>query len=56
VIPVREKAQFAGAIRRKVEREIADRPQVESLIQPAQAQARPSFLAGELQRRQRSGN
>jgi hypothetical protein len=56
MIPVREKAQFAEAIRTKVVREIADKPQVRSLVQPAQAEARANCLAGELRRQQRSGN
>jgi hypothetical protein len=56
MIPVREKAQFAGAIRTKVVREIAGTPQVRSLVQPAQAQERANCLAGELRRQQRSGN
>jgi hypothetical protein len=56
MIPVREKAQFAQAIRTKVIREIADRPQVLSLVQPAQAEERANCLAGELRRQQRSGN
>lgn len=56
MIPVREKAQFAQAIRMKVIREIADRSQVPSLVQPAQAEERANCLAGELRRRQRSGN
>ncbi len=56
MIPVREKAQFAEAIRTKVVREIAEGPQVWSLVQPAQAEARADCLAGELRRQQRSGN
>jgi len=40
MIPVREKLQLAEAIKTKVVREIADRPQVRSLVQPAQAEAR----------------
>ena len=55
MIPVREKAQFAEAIRTKVVREIADRPRIQSLVQPTQAEGRANCLAGEL-RRQRSGN
>jgi hypothetical protein len=54
--PVREKAQFAEAIRTKVVREIAAKPQARSLVQPAQADERANCLAGELRRRQRSGN
>ena len=46
MIPVREKAQFAQAIRTKVIREIADRPQVRPLVQPAQAAERANCLAG----------
>lgn len=56
MIPVREKAQFAQAIRTKVIREIADRPRPQPLVQPAQAEERANCLAGELRRRQRSGN
>jgi hypothetical protein len=56
MIPVREKAQFAQAIRTKVVREIADRPQVWPLVQPAQAEARANCLVGELRQRQRMGN
>nr|WP_256451942.1 DUF1194 domain-containing protein [Microvirga sp. VF16] len=56
MIPVREKAQFAAAIRTKVVREIAERPQTELLAQPAQAEARANCLAGELRRQQRMGN
>ena len=50
MIPVREKAQFAEAIRTKVVREIADRPRIQSLVQPAQAEGRANCLAGELRR------
>ncbi len=56
MIPVREKAQFAAAIRTKIVREIADRPQGQSLVQPTQAEARANCLAGELRQRQRMGN
>jgi hypothetical protein len=56
MIPVREKAQFAEAIRTKVVREITEGPQLQSLVQPAQAEARTNCLAGELRRQQRSGN
>ncbi|WP_457091727.1 DUF1194 domain-containing protein [Microvirga sp. P5_D2] len=56
MIPVREKQQFAQAIKTKVVREIANAPQVPSLIQPAQADQRANCLAGELRRQQRSGN
>ena len=56
MIPVREKHQFAQAVRTKVVREIADRPRAQSLVQPAQAEERANCLAGELRRRQRSGN
>src|SRR5918994_1456330 len=38
MIPVREKQQFAQAIRTKIVREIASRPQTQSLVQPAQAE------------------
>jgi Protein of unknown function (DUF1194) len=56
MIPVREKAQFAQAIRTKVVREIAAKPQARSLLQPAQADERANCLAGELRRQQRSWN
>jgi uncharacterized protein DUF1194 len=56
MIPVRAKHQFAEAIRTKVVREIADRPQAQPLVQPAQAEERANCLAGELRRQQRSGN
>jgi hypothetical protein len=35
MIPVREQGQFAEAIRLKIVREIADRPQVRALVQPS---------------------
>jgi hypothetical protein len=54
--PVREKAQFAQAIRAKVIREIADGPHPQPLVQPAQAEERANCLAGELRRQQRWGN
>lgn len=54
MIPVREKHQFAEAIRTKVLREIAEQPR--PLVQRAQAEAPTTCLAGELRRRQRSGN
>jgi hypothetical protein len=56
MIPVREKHQFVGAIKTKVIREIAVRPQVRSLVQPTHAEGRANCLAGELRRQQRSGN
>jgi Protein of unknown function (DUF1194) len=56
MIPVREKHQIAQAVRTKVIREIAAKPQARSLLQPAQAEERANCLAGELRRRQRSGN
>ena len=56
LIPAREKHQFAQAVRTKVVREIAATPQVQSLLQPAQAEERSNCLAGEPRRRQRSGN
>jgi hypothetical protein len=54
MIPVREKHQFAQAIRTKIVREIAVTPQ--SLVQPAQAEPPTNCLAGELRTRQRTGN
>jgi len=56
MIPVREKAQFAEAIRTKVVREIADRPEIRSLVQPAEANERANCLVGELRRQRRMGN
>jgi Protein of unknown function (DUF1194) len=56
MIPVREKHQFAQAIRTKIVREIASRSQIQSLIQPTQVAERANCLAGELRRQQRSGN
>jgi hypothetical protein len=56
MIPVREKHQFVGAFKAKVIREIAAVPQVQSLVQPTQADARANCVAGELRRQQRSGN
>jgi len=56
MIPVREKHQIAQAVRTKVIREIAAKPQARSLLQPAQAEERANCLAGELRRRQRTGN
>jgi hypothetical protein len=56
MIPVREKHQFAQAIRTKIVREIASRSQIQSLIQPTQVAERANCRAGELRRQQRSGN
>ncbi|WP_201864338.1 DUF1194 domain-containing protein [Microvirga soli] len=56
MIPVREKHQIAQAVRTKVVREIAAKPQARSLVHPAQAEERANCLAGELRRHQRSGN
>lgn len=55
LVPVRERAQFAAAIRTKIVREIALVPD-RVLIQPAQAEARTDCRIGELLRRQRSWN
>jgi hypothetical protein len=46
IVPVRERHQFAEAIRIKIIREIAGLP--EPLIKPAQAQARTNCFAGEV--------
>jgi hypothetical protein len=54
MIPVWEKAQFAGAIRTKVVREIAEQPR--PLVQPIQAEVPANCLAGELRRQRRTGN
>ncbi len=56
MIPVREKQQFAHAIRTKIVREIAAQPQPHVLVQPAQAEALVNCLAGEIRTRQRRGN
>jgi hypothetical protein len=54
MIPVREKHQFAEAIRTKVLCGIAEQPR--PLVQRTQEEAPTTCLAGELGRRQRSGN
>jgi hypothetical protein len=56
MIPVREKHQFAQAIRTKIVREISAKPEHRTLVQPAQAEASTNCLAGELRTRQRTGN
>jgi hypothetical protein len=56
MIPVREKHQFAEAIRAKIVREIAVQPQSQAIVQPAQAEQSANCLAGEIRRRQRMGN
>ena len=55
LVPVRERAQFAGAIRTKIIREIADMPG-RPLVQPAQAEARADCMVGERLRRQQPWN
>ncbi len=52
MVPVREKHQFAQAIRTKIVREIAVMPQ--PLVQPAQADPPTNCLAGERRARQRT--
>ncbi len=54
MIPVRERHQFAQAIRTKIVREIAVMPQ--PLVQPAQAEPPTNCLAGELRTRHRAAN
>ena len=56
VVPVRERAQFAAAIRTKLVLEIAGRPLPEPLVRPAQAEARVNCLVGEMQRRRQLDN
>jgi hypothetical protein len=56
MIPVREKQQFAQAIRTKIIREIAAQPQPRTLVRPAQSEPATNCLAGELRTRQRMGN
>src|ERR687897_148298 len=55
MIPVREKQQFAQAIRTKIVREIAAQPHPHVLVQPAQAEASVNCLVGEIRTRQRRG-
>lgn len=55
VVPVRERSQFAAAIRTKIIREIAEQGGA-ALVQPAQAAPGPDCLVGERLRRQRSWN
>ena len=52
MIPVREKQQFAQAIRTKIIREIAAQPQPRTLVQPAQAEPSTNYLVGGLRTRQ----
>jgi hypothetical protein len=52
LVPVREKAQFVEAIKAKIIREITDRSNPRSLIQPAHAALPTNCLAGELRRHQ----
>jgi hypothetical protein len=56
MIPVREKHQFAQAIRTKIVREIAAQLQPRTLVQSAQAVSTPNCFAGELRTRRRTGN
>lgn len=55
LVPVRERAHFAAAIRTKMVREIAGAPGP-ALVQPAQAEARADCNIGERLRRQRPWN
>ncbi|MDB5592373.1 DUF1194 domain-containing protein [Enterovirga sp.] len=55
LVPVRERAHFAGAIRTKLVREIAALPG-EARIRPAQAEPAADCLIGEALRRQRRWN
>jgi hypothetical protein len=55
VVPVREAANFAEAIRTKLVREIAGASGPEPLVKPAQSRERSNCLIGEIQRRQRFG-
>ncbi|WP_262272754.1 DUF1194 domain-containing protein [Microvirga yunnanensis] len=52
LVPVREKAQFVEAIKAKIIREITDRSNPRSLIQPAHDALPTNCLAGELRRHQ----
>jgi hypothetical protein len=56
MIPVREKRQFAEAIKTKLVREIAAPVSDSTLIRRAQADASANCLAGEIRRQQRMGN
>lgn len=55
LVPVRERAHFAAAIRTKMVREIADAP-APALVQPAQAGGSADCSIGERLRRERSWN
>jgi hypothetical protein len=50
-VPVRERQQFAEAIRTKLVREIAGELEPEPLVKLAQDRERFNCLAGEIQRR-----
>jgi hypothetical protein len=56
MIPVRERHQFAEAIRAKIVREIAAQPEPQAVVQAVQGDALTNCLAGEIRRRQRMGN
>ncbi len=51
IVPVRERQQFAEAIRTKLVREIAGELEPEPLVKLAQDRERFNCLAGEIQRR-----
>jgi uncharacterized protein DUF1194 len=50
IIPVRDRTQFAAAIRTKLVREIAGEPDREPLVKPAQDRERLDCLVGKMQR------
>ncbi len=56
MISVREKHQFVEAIKTKIIREIAAKPQPHILVQPAQAEPSANCLAGETRMKQQMGN
>jgi Protein of unknown function (DUF1194) len=55
IVPVRERQQFAEAIRTKLVREIAGAPDPQPLVKQAQGRERPNCLVGEMRRRQQWG-
>ena len=55
IVPVRERQQFAEAIRTKLVREIAGELDPEPLVKQAQARERANCLIGEIQRRRQWG-
>ena len=56
MIPVRDRSQFAEAIKAKIIQEIAGERRPEPLVSTIQVETRANCLAGELRTRQRMGN